>query len=253
MILLHRITPFFVALAAGLGFVAMLTLARPLVSAVLALAVVAVLLSRLLSWQVKSLRFWNLFGTPFLFLASSYGFLLLLETQAYQVAIAVLSSLLVFFFLEHVFHYTHLPANYQPYSIEHLSSVLHLITIFFVSALGFASSILLQSPLLLLSGIFFVISVLVLYGTLWTSKVEHGRALPYALAGSVLTTEIFSVITFLPTGMYTNAAILVTFLYLFIGLTRAHFLDSLTRPVLRRYVAIGSVLMAAIAGTAQWA
>lgn len=252
MILLHRITPLVTALVAAFGFVAMMSLPYPLISAGITLLLVSMLLSRLLKWNATHMGFWTMFGTPFVFLVSAYGFLLLLEIEYQQIALAVIVCSLLFFFVEHVFYYTHLSTRYQMHSLEHMSSVLHLLSIFFIGALGFGARMLLQTPLWALMLSFFVLSGLVLYGTLWVSKVDHARALPYALAGAVLTTEIFTVITFLPTGIYTNAALLVIFLYLFLGLTRAHFLERLSRSVVRRYVGIGSLLFALILGTAQW-
>lgn len=252
MILIHRITPFLISLVAAFGFVGMVTLPYPLVSAFVALALTAFMLFRLLNWKFKEFGFWTLFGTAFIFLTSSYGFLLLLELEWQHILLAVSVCSLLFFFVEHVFYYTHLTSNYQTYAIEHLSAVLHLLTIFFFGAIGFGARLLLGISLWSLVLSFFVVASLVLYGALWMNKVEHKRALSYALAGAVLTTEIFTVITFLPTGIYTNAAFLVLFLYLFLGLTRAHFLERLTKGVLKRYIAIGSILLAAIAGTAQW-
>lgn len=253
MILLHRITPFFIGLTIALGFVAVATLGvHPAVGLSVPFVLVAILLARLVGGSVRHFSFWYFVGTPLLFLGSSFGLLFFLEYPTERAGLAVITSLMVFFFAEQLFSYVHTPANYQAYAIEHLSLAMNVITLFFLSAVGFGLRLFLQLPLYLLAPVFLVVAAFAIYGTLWVSKVEHKQALPYALAGAILTTELFSVIMFLPTGFYTNAAMLALFVYLFLGLTRARFMDQLTRPTVQRYLVIGGGLFAAIVGTARW-
>ena len=253
MILLHRATPLVIALSIAAGFFAVTSLGVHPITGLSAMTVVVfLLLSRLVGFHPRTFQYWYFIGTPVLFLSSACGLYLFLEYPAERTALVLVCALLVFFFCEHLFQYVHIPANYQAYAIEHLSLVLNVLTVFFLGAFGFGLRMFLQLSLLQLSLGFFLASAFVVYGTLWVSKVDHGKAWPYALAGAVLTTELFSVITFLPTGFYTNAAVLALFFYLFLGFTRAHFVDQLTPAVSRRYLMIGSLLFAAIVGTAQW-
>lgn len=256
MILLHRITPFFVGLISALGFVALLTLsANPFYIFGSALLLVLLLLIRLVGFRPGHFSFWTFIGTPFLFLASSYFLFLFFEGRPEQISLAVCTSLLIFFFAEHLFNYLHLPGNYQAYSIEYLSLALNVLTIFFVSAAGFGLNILLQLQhlgVLVMSILFFLISLFVIYSTLWVSKVESKKTKRYAWAGAVLTTELFAVLTFLPTGFYTAAAILTLFFYLFLGLMRAHFLDKLSALVLRRYLLTSVILLVVVLIFSRW-
>jgi len=73
-----------------------------------------------------------------------------------------------------------------------------------------------------------------------------------AIAGAIVMTEIYIALAMLPTSFVTNAAAFAVFLYLFLGLSRARVLDTLTKPVLRRYLATGVFLLAVIFGTATW-
>jgi len=253
MILIHRATPLVIALCIAAGFFAVTRLSvNPIVGLGVTSAIVFALLSRLVGLRPRTFQYWYFVGTPVLFLLSACGLYLFLEYPAERVALVLVCALLVFFFGEHLFHYVHIPASYQAYAIEHLSLVLNVLTVFFLGAFGFGLRMFLQLPLLALAAGFFLAIAFVVYGTLWVSKVEHRNAWPYALAGAVLTTELFSVITFLPTGFYTNAAVLALFFYLFLGFTRAHFVDQLTPSVSRRYLLIGSFLFATIVGTARW-
>lgn len=255
MILIHRVTPFFIGLASALGFAAVFMLGwNPLAVMASAVLLVALLFSRLVGFQPRTFQFWMLTGTPVLFLVSSFGLLLFMENFPAQVVLAAVVSLFVFFFAEHVFSYVHLPANYETYAIEHLSLVLNVASVFFVSVVAFGTRIFLTAyaPLWLLSVLFFVVSLFVIFGTLWASKVDVSQARLYAACGALLVTEIFLTVTYLPTGFYTNAALIALTAYLFLGLTRARFVESLSKSTVRRYVATGVFLLVTILGTARW-
>lgn len=255
MILLHRITPFLIGLSSALGFATILVLRlNPLAIMAISALVVALLFARLVGFHPRAFQFWMLVGTPSLFLISSFGLLLFMEDFTAQVALAVVVSLFVFFFAEHVFSYVHLPANYETYAIEHLSLVLNVASVFFVSVVAFGTRIFLTAyaPLWLLSALFFVVSLFVIFGTLWASKVDVAQARLYAVCGALLVTEIFLTVTYLPTGFYTNAALIALTAYLFLGLTRARFVESLSKSTVRRYVATGMLLLVTILGTARW-
>ncbi len=255
MILLHRITPFLIGAVTALGFVSALWFpVNPVISMLSALVLVAALFVRLVGFAPRQFQFWMLAGTPALFVATSFGLLLFLESLPAQLLLCAVVSLLVFFFGEHVFAYVHVPVNYQAYGIEHLSLVLNVASVFFVSVAAFGTRVFLTNyaPLWLLSALFFAVSLFAVFGTLWASKVDVRRARLYGLCGAALVTEIFMTVTYLPTGYYTNAALIALTAYLFLGLTRAHFVENLSRSAIRRYAVTGIVILVAILGTAHW-
>jgi len=255
MILLHRITPFLIGIVTALGFAGLLSLGlHPFAVMGTVLLLVAVLYARLVGFAPRSFQFWMLFGTPLLFLFSSFGLLLFLERPLAQAGLGVFVSLFVFFFAEHVFSYVHVPVNYETYAIEHMSLVMNVASVFFVSVAAFGTRVVLTAfaPLWLLILVFFAVSLFVIFGTLWASKVDVGHARLYALCGAVIVTEIFMAVTYLPTGFYTNAALIALTAYLFLGLTRAHFVEKLSPSIVRRYVVTSTLLLAAILGTSQW-
>jgi hypothetical protein len=255
MILLHRITTFAIGASAALGFAALLVLRLPplLVMAV-TFVVVAALFVRLVGFAPKSFQFWMLCGTPLLFLLTSFALMLFLERSFAQAALGAVVTLLTFAFAEHVFSYVHIPVNYETYAIENLSLVLNVASVFFASVAAFGTRVFLAelAPLWLLAPAFFCITLFVTFGTLWASKVDARGTRTFALCGALLVTEIFLAVTYLPTGFYTNAAFIALVAYLFLGLTRARFVEKLSRPVVRRYVVTGVVLLTFILGTSQW-
>ncbi|KKR56118.1 hypothetical protein A2332_01120 [Candidatus Uhrbacteria bacterium RIFOXYB2_FULL_41_18] len=253
MLLLHRITPFLFSFVVfiGLGCLIFFRI-HPLLVIPLLLLLCGFLLARLFEFQFSSIQNRFFFGTPLLFLISVFGFLLFLESSLFQWMLAGFSTLMLFFFVEHLFHYIHLPARYQAYTLEHLSLVIDILTVYFISSAGFGLRMFLHIPLWMIALVFTVCAFFVILNMLWVSKVETEMAKPYAIAGAILAMEIFVVISFLPTGFYVNAAILAIFFYLFLGLTRAHFLDALTHRLVRHYLLIASLLFFLVVGTAQW-
>jgi hypothetical protein len=254
MLVLHRITPFLIGLVLASGFLGLMRLPAAysfIVAGAVAL-LLAVLFARLAGFEPRKFRFWYFVGTPVLFFLSAFGLFLFLEQGSFKIALALIVSLMSFLFAEHLFNYVHLPAKYQAYSLEHVSLVLYVLTTFFAATVGFGTAMVIQAPLWLLAPLFFLVMLYVVYGMLWVSKVDPRKARAYAFGGAVITTELFTVLSFLPTGFYANAAALAVCVYVFLGISRAHFLDKLSRVVLRRYAFMGVLLLGVIAGTARW-
>lgn len=253
MILLYRLSSFAVAVVAAAGFALLLWSGlHPYAVMAVCVAFVALLLGRLLGWQVRTFQFWHLLGTPLLFLLSSYGPFLLLEHAAPKIGLSVIVVAFLFLFVEHVFSFVHLPVAYQPFTLEYLSQLLHIVSVFFLSVLGFGLSLFLQAPLWMLAPVFFFVLFFIVYGTLWAGKVDPVRARPSAFAGAVLTTELFVALSYLPTGFYTNAAFLALGVYAFLGLSRAEALHKLSKEVLRRYLIVFLLLALVITITSRW-
>ncbi len=253
MILIHRLTPFGIGLIASLGFASLLAKWTPaMVSFALTLVLIGLLYGRLLHWRVRTFQFWHFVGTPIIYLLSAFGMIFLFEQPISSIALAVISVLFLVLFAEYIFQYTHLPSQYQPYSIEYLTLLLNVLTIFFLSSVAYGLHLLIQTPLFLLSFFFFLLSFFILYGTLWVSKADDDRSRPYALAGSILTTEFFVTLAFLPSGLYTNAALITLFFYLFLGLTRAQVHHKLSSTVVKRYVGVAAILLMIILLSTDW-
>lgn len=253
MILLYRITPFLVAIAALLGYATFVfRFAHPFLAIGVSFVCVALPLARLLRFHVQEFSFWFFLGIASLFFLSSFGVLFLSETMWVSVVVAIACAALLVLFTEFVFLYVHLPSRYQPFSIEHLTSLLNLLSIFFFSSFAFATRLLIQIPLSLLALLFFLLSFFLVYGVLWVTKAESFRSRLYALFGAIVLTELFACITFFPTGFYTNAALMTIFSYAFFGLTRTEALHKLSRDVVKRYIFVSVVLLLIVTISSKW-
>ncbi len=253
MILIHRITPFVLTLLNTILFLAFLMqwLSVPVVF-ILFNIINIVVLSRLIGWSISTFQYWFLLGVPLVFLNTTYVFLLFSEEAVVSYIIALFALALSFLFFENVFHFLHLPSSYQPYSLEYLSIMISMGSMFFLSAAGFGMRLLLLSPVWILALIIFTIAFFFFYGTLWVSKLPESNVLKVSLVGAVLQAEFFIAFTYLPSGYFTNAALITIVFYLTLGMFRALLEKKLSKKVFRRYVSTGAVLSLLVIVSSRW-
>ncbi|MFH1315728.1 MAG: hypothetical protein ABIH67_05040 [Candidatus Uhrbacteria bacterium] len=253
MILLHRFTSFAVGLIIAIGFLlSILWPANIFFYAIGALLAALLLLGRLSGFEGRNFRFWALLGTPILFAAASFGVFLFFENLAEKIILAAVVVFGVFLFTEYIFAYLHTPAAYRTYSLEHLSLVLQILTVFFVASFAYGLILFLQISSLVLLPFFFALIFFLTYSMFWVSKISHQRSIWYALAGSVMISELFVATSYLPIGFYTSAALIAISIYVFLGLSRIHVLEKLTNPIVFRYLALGSIMLILLLSSAQW-
>lgn len=253
MLIVHRITPVVIALVSAGGAYFLFSFPSFALMIILATLVVSALLfSRLMQWKISQSQFWIFLLVPFFLILSSFLVLLFLEAALHQFILVFVMVGLSYLFAEHVFVYLHLPTTYRPYSIEYLTLIVNLVSIFQLAAAGFAFRLFLQAPLLIVVPLFFISTFLLLRAAFWVGKTDKSRTLLYSFAGTCLFTELFTALMFLPSSFFSNAAILAIVLYVFLGMTRAHFFQKLSKLVFRRYALISILLIVIVIGTARW-
>lgn len=219
---------------------------------VILLLLVGLLIGRLVDLPRRSYGFWNFVLTPVVLLFSAEAFFLFLEDIQLERAVGVVTAFLILVYAEHLFYYFHQPSRYRAYTIERMSVACHLATSFLLASTLFGLLIFVHLPLWVLAPVAFLGAVFLSFSTLWVSKVETERAFSFAVVGAVLFTEMFVAISFLSTSHLTDAALLTLFLYLFLGLVRASFMERLTFSVKMRYGVFAVVLFLAVILSAHW-
>lgn len=211
-----------------------------------------VLSARLIDLAKKEYAFWQVLMVPTLLLLSGAFFFLFLEQKTDQWILAGTVAFLNLLFMEQLFLFFHLPSRYRVYTLERLTLALHLVTMFLLGSSLYGLLILVHMPLWFLAPIMFLFSTWVIRSTLFASKVDPHRASVSALAGGLLLTELFVALSFLPVGHTTNATVLATFLYGFLGVLRAESLGRLTRSVVLRYAVSVTAVLLFIFMTSAW-
>lgn len=253
MILIHRLTSFLIAAVALAAFLVMTYWPAATGWAMFgALLIVPLLFARLLKWEFKHFSFWIFLGTPFFYLISALFLFIFLEGDGLKLLLALAVSCGLWLYGENLFSFYHLPSTYQAYSLEYLSLVLYLLSSFFFTSGAYGVQIFLQLPVWVPALAVFWASLFSSVGMFWVSKVGSQVTTMFAVAGSVILSEVYLVLAMLPTSFMTNAAIFTTCLYLFLGLSRAHVLDKLTRQVLKRYLITGGLFLAVVLLTSRW-
>ena len=214
--------------------------------------VLMLLLARLLKWEFKRFSFWVFFGTPVFFVLSSVFFFLFLENDLTKGLLAIFVTFGAWLYAENIFAFYHLPSAYQPYSLEYLSLVLYVASAFFFTSGSYGAQLFLLLPIWVPAIAVFWTVLAATVGVFWVSKVAQEQGILFAFSGAVLLTEIYMILAALPTSFIVNAAAFSVFLYMFLGLSRAHVLDKLTKQVLQRYLIVGTVLLVTIFLTAKW-
>jgi hypothetical protein len=253
MILLHRLTPFAIALTVVAGMITMILVPEhAMLAGLLMVLVCGLLYARLLQWDVKHVAFWIFLGTPILLLISACIYFLFLDQQTLKIILAILLTGSTWLYAENVFSFYHLPSTYQPYSLEYLSMMLYLFSAFFFTSGTYGVQLFLQLPFWVPALAVFWVSLFMTTGVFWVSKINTEISTRFAFSGAVILTELYIALSQLPTSYVANAAAFTVMLYLYLGLSRAHVLEKLSKPVMRRYVFISVVLLVVIFGTARW-
>lgn len=253
MLLVLRIIPFLIGLTMALGAMALFWFPIHLIWVIGAsLAILFFLLARLIGWTFGKLDFWLFLSSPFLLAVSAFFLLLFLEGNGLKVLVITLATFLIWLFAENLFAYLHLPRAYQVNALEYLSLVVNVVSVFFFSTALFATRLFLSAPLWIIIPVFVIVVFILSSATLWLCKIEKERLLANAAGGTLIMTELFFVLTFLPGGFFPNAGLLTLFFYLFFGIVRARILNKLNKQILKRYLLIVTLLTFIIILTARW-
>jgi len=253
VILLHRITPMIIAITTIASFGILIyshtPIGLPLLFTVLASPM---LFARLLKWEWQLASFWVFLGIPLFFLVSSIFFFLFLEVEAVKIALGVFVTFGIWLFAENVFAFYHLPSTYQAYALEYLSLVLFVVSGFFFTSGAYAVQIFLQLPVWVPALAVFWVVLFSSTAVFWVSKVSSSVSNLFAFSGALLMTELYIALAMLPTSFITSAAAFSVFLYLYLGLTRVHVLEKISKKVLMRYLRTAVILLAIIFASARW-
>jgi len=253
MLIFLRSIPWMIGVACAGGFFLVTRDVSLFVPVVLTLFVLlGFFYARLIDLPRNDFGFWNFFLVPMVLLLASVFFFIFLEEPRSMLLLGGVLTVLELIYAEHLFAYFHQPSRYRVYTIERISLVLSVVTSFLMASSLFGLLILLQLPLWMIAPVFFLFSTFMVYGVLWVSKVDSARSATSSLLGGIVLTEVFIALSFLPVAHTTGAGLLTVFLYFFLGMSRADFMDRLTRQVFLRYLFFTFVVLAVILLTAKW-
>ncbi|MEK7158775.1 MAG: hypothetical protein AAB733_04355, partial [Patescibacteria group bacterium] len=203
-------------------------------------------------WNVIGMMFVGLFIPPFFFWSGAYAIAMFFGFPFFQHLIAALSAGALWWFFENLFYYRYRPSEYLPYALENISSYLNIASSFFWFSTLFNFILLfnLQEGAVTM-GATAMASALILQ-TFWVNKIAMKD---YRVLWGVITLlmgEAFWIMHFSPLDPYVTGLLMTILLYVFVHLSRHHFLQSLSPNVIRRYFLIGGSVFLITLLSAQW-
>jgi hypothetical protein len=253
VILLHRLTPFAIALFGAAGFIMLIT--APFtwgIPGLICFASILFLFGRLLVWDIKRTGFWVFLGMAFFLLISSLAFFLLLENDAAKWALGGVVTLGLTLFAENLFTFYHLPRAYQAYSLEYLSLMLAVGGLFFTTSATYLAQIFLEAPVWAMALLMALITFVVFVAVCWVSKMSWESGRMYAGVGALVLTEMYVACSWLPTGYTTNAAVFAVCAAWYLGVMRAHAFNKMHKHLLLRHSLFAGALFLLLFLTTPW-
>ncbi|PIR67034.1 MAG: hypothetical protein COU51_00745 [Parcubacteria group bacterium CG10_big_fil_rev_8_21_14_0_10_36_14] len=195
-------------------------------------------------------EFWHYLASPLIFVWSGTILLLFFENVYFKHFFVLGLGAYILFYFENFLYYLIVPSDESRDSFLRINNLMNVVSIFFLSASFYGIKTFIQLHLWLLSIIFFIFSLGLIYGPLWTLKKKTKIIIPEMLIAALIITELFTAIQFLPIGFYASGA-LVGILYYILSGVLINYLKY-KKIVYRRYIIVGLILLFLILFTARW-
>ncbi|MFC1612910.1 hypothetical protein ACFL23_01125 [Patescibacteria group bacterium] len=193
--------------------------------------------------------------TPIFLMCSSVLASIFLNTNLIKLLFSIGIAIMFFLYLENLFLYFRMPAKYQIYSLENISSYINLISIFFISSSFYGLKILLGVRfkwfIFLIAIEFFAVFILFCQN-FWVNKISANESKKYLLIAILILLEIYLIILLLPSNYYVNGLIFSLAYYVIAGLIKYKLLDKLEKRIIMKYSSISFILFIFLLVTTKW-
>lgn len=205
------------------------------------------------------------FIAPLFLFLGSLSFLLFLRSALFAHLLVILFIFFYFLFLEVLFFYFYSPSflenseteNYsqekKDYFVENIFTVINLLSLFFIYSTLFSLLYLFNFSLTKIILLVIFISLLSNYYLFFIYKIPNKVSYFYNIVITLIITEFFWGIAFLPVNFYISGLILISVYYAIIGMTYFHFKNDLNKIRVFRHLTISLVIIILSMATAKWA
>jgi hypothetical protein len=208
-------------------------------------------------WQITgrklfSEKFWRFLITPAILIVGGLYFYIFLEGKNLQwLSVGVITIMLWSYFEVIVLRF-HFRPRYQPHSLENISSHLNLIAIFMTASGLFGQKIFLGISIWWCLAFIVLTTALLTYQLVLTSGASLAGGWMYIAVITLIISQLFWAVSFLPTSMYVNALLITIGYYLMSGLVRNWLLEIKEKKVIARYVITAVLATVITLATAKW-
>src|SRR3989344_2163796 len=207
-------------------------------------------------WQLtgrnlKIEKFWRYLITPFFFLFFGIIFLIFLDSQPLKQLVIIILAALLAIYLEVIFLWFHLRLKYQLHSLENITAHLNLLTIFLATTSFISLIIFLGLSFWYFLAAFIILNFLLNYELIWSSGTTWRESWHYLALTTLILTEIFWAVNFLPSSVYVQSIIVTIAYYLLSGIIRNWLNNIREGKVIKRYLIISLICLVIILASAK--
>lgn len=251
--LLNRSIPWLSALSVFLLFERVFKIPEQVFYLVpLSLVIVILCTWQLTGRKIINEKFWRFSITPVFFLSGAALFLTFFEGLILRQIFLVVFAVFIWVYFEVLFLWLHHRPRYQAHSLENISTHLDLLTIFFLASGSYSLIAFLGVSIWILAFCFIMMSGLLTYQLIWTSGANVRVAWTFVAVITLVISEIFFAVTYLPSSIYVNGLIVTLCYYLMTGLARNWLIDVKEGKVIKRYLLISIIAFLLVMISAKW-
>ncbi|HEX9664894.1 MAG TPA: hypothetical protein VGA49_03680 [Patescibacteria group bacterium] len=253
MLLLKRILPVLTPTAVFLGFEYIFVNADSFWRVVVLIYILLILSVIIIVYNKITLSAaWVYLINPILLVSSALLFVILLESSLLRHLILAATVLILGSILNNIFIYLHQTHRYQAYSFESLIDYSNLIVAFLFFSSFYFLTIFLNILIWQLFILAFIIIALLSYQLIWSNKIDLKRGAVYVFINSLVLSQLFWAISFLPIGYLASGLILTLIFYMISGMSKLTLLDRFSLRKSGKYLIIGFLGIIVVLATTRW-
>ncbi len=100
--------------------------------------------------------------------------------------------------------------------------------------------------------IMLILIIILLLQTFWINKISFESGENYIIIISIILTQIYFMIFFLPSAFYVNGAVFVLCYYTITGLARYKLLNKLEKRIIIKYMTVSLLMFLLLLITTKW-
>lgn len=197
-------------------------------------------------------RWYNFLILPFVFLNSSFAYLLVLENPFFSHLLVIFSSAIIYYYFHSIFLFHFSPLQYKSFQIENLSSYGGFLSVFFLSSALFAIESFLNWPVWTIILILTFFFLLVIYQVNWAHKINLYDSAVHIFVDTLILVELAWTLSFLPLRFDILGLQLAAAYYIIVGLTKHYLQGTLEGKIIKTYLGVGIFSIIAILLSARW-
>lgn len=198
-------------------------------------------------------KWWNFLALPAVLSIAVIAYSILLYNKLFIQTLFFAYTILTYEYLKYIYYYLARPISYDVFSIENISSYVDFFAFYLLAASIYGFQSIINLKIWLLAIFMLALSAVIIYQTMWAYKIDLKKSAVYIFAATLIISEIFWTVSFLPLNHNVAGLALALCYYILIGLMK-HFLleDKLEKSKVKLYLYFGFASILIILATAKW-